>query len=84
MAKGNAGFPAGITGGKPGEAIRAMAVEYLKKATKTAETSDSETGPIVVEMLARIEAEGEAAVRAYAEKLDGWNGDIVVSEAALA
>ena len=57
-----------------------MTVEYLKKATKTAESSDSETGPIVVDMLARIEAEGEDAVRAYAEKLDGWHGDIVVPE----
>lgn len=55
-----------------------MAITYLKKATKTAESSDSETGPIVETMLARIEAEGEAAVRAYAAELDGWDGDIVV------
>src|ERR1051325_2934811 len=30
-------------------------------------------------MLAAIESRGEAAVREYAEKLDGWKGEIVVS-----
>src|SRR5262249_10783616 len=29
-------------------------------------------------MLAEIEANGEAAVRAYASKLDRWDGDIIV------
>ncbi|MEY8840392.1 histidinol dehydrogenase, partial [Cribrihabitans sp. XS_ASV171] len=32
-------------------------------------------------MLANIEREGEEAVRRYAEKLDGWTGDIVLSDA---
>lgn len=57
-----------------------MAVTYLKKANKTAETSDGETRPIVMEMLAKIERSGEAAARDYAQTLDGWNGEIVVSQ----
>lgn len=57
-----------------------MAVTYLKKASKTAETSDGETRPIVMEMLAKIERSGEAAARDYAQTLDGWNGEIVVSQ----
>ena len=57
-----------------------MTVSYLKKATKTAESSDSETRPIVLEMLERVEAGGEAAVRDYARQLDGWSGEILVSD----
>lgn len=57
-----------------------MAVTYLKKARKTAETSDDETRPIVMEMLAKIERNGEVAARDYAQTLDGWNGEIVVSQ----
>ena len=57
-----------------------MAETYLKKAGKTAETSDGETRPIVMEMLAKIERSGEAAARDYAQTLDGWNGEIVVSQ----
>ena len=55
-----------------------MAVIYLKKATKTSATGEDETRRIVAEMLAEIEAGGEARARHYAEKLDGWSGDIVV------
>lgn len=57
-----------------------MAATYLKKASKTAETSDGETRPIVMEMLAKIERSGEAAAHDYAQTLDGWNGEIVVSQ----
>jgi sulfopropanediol 3-dehydrogenase len=57
-----------------------MAATYLKKASKTAETSDGETRPIVMEMLAKIERSGEVAARDYAQTLDGWNGEIVVSQ----
>jgi sulfopropanediol 3-dehydrogenase len=57
-----------------------MATDYLKKASKTAESSDDETRPLVLEMLAKIERGGEAATRDYARDLDGWEGDILVSE----
>lgn len=55
-----------------------MAIEYLKRATKT---PDSETGTardVVTEMLAVIEREGEQAVVDYSRKLDRWSGPIVV------
>mgnify|MGYP001068510742 CR=1 FL=1 len=35
-------------------------------------------------MLARIRLGGEAAVRDYAQRLDGWEGEIVVPSEAIA
>jgi len=61
-----------------------MAVEYLKKASKTAATGEDDTRRIVSEMLADIEAGGEDRVRHYASSLDGWTGDIVVSRDEIA
>jgi sulfopropanediol 3-dehydrogenase len=60
-----------------------MTVTYLKKATRTAGSSDSETGPIVDAMLERITAEGETAIRFYADQLDNWDGDILVRPEAF-
>ena len=57
-----------------------MTVEYLKQAAKTPETESAEARRVVDEMLATIAARGEAAVRDYAQKLDGWTGEIIVSE----
>lgn len=56
-----------------------MAVTYLKKAPKTAESETGEARRVVAEMLGSIEAHGEAAVREYARQLDGWSGDIILS-----
>ncbi len=61
-----------------------MAVSYLKKASKTAVSSDPEVRPIMAEMLAAIEAGGEEATRDYARKLDGLEGDILLSKTDLA
>lgn len=61
-----------------------MAVNYLKKASKTAETETATAQKVVTEMLAEIDQRGEQAVRDYALKLDKWSGDIVMSEAAIA
>ena len=61
-----------------------MTISYLKKADKTPQTGTDETQAIVRDMLARIEAEGEEAVRAYAEKLDGFTGDVIVSKDQIA
>ena len=61
-----------------------MAVTYLKKASKTAESETGEARRVVTEMLAAIEAGGEAAVRDYARKLDNWTGDIVLTPEAIA
>lgn len=54
-------------------------VEYLKRAAKTPETETETARTVVSEMLAAIETGGEAAVRRYAEKLDRWSGEILVS-----
>jgi sulfopropanediol 3-dehydrogenase len=55
-----------------------MAMTYLKTASKTPETEAGNAQAVVSEMLARIEAEGEEAVRHYARALDKWDGPIVV------
>lgn len=55
-----------------------MTVFYLKKASKTPETETAAAQRVVAEMLAEIEAAGESAVRAYASKLDNWEGGIIV------
>ena len=51
---------------------------HLKKASKTPEAESGNAREVVHGMLAEIEKRGEAAVREYAEKLDGWKGEIVV------
>ena len=56
-----------------------MAHRHLKKASKTPETESGVARKVVSEMLAAIEKRGEAAVREYAQNLDRWSGDIVVS-----
>ncbi len=60
-----------------------MTLTYLKKASKTPETETAAAQKVVTEMLAEIEAHGEAAVRAYAKKLDQWDGEIVMSRAEI-
>ena len=56
---------------------------HLKKASKTPETESGIARKVAGEMLAAIEKRGEAAVRGYAENLDRWTGDIVVSAAEM-
>ena len=56
-----------------------MTVTYLKKAQKTPLTGTEETRQIVSDMLAKIEAGGEAAALAYGRDLDGYDGDAIVS-----
>jgi sulfopropanediol 3-dehydrogenase len=60
-----------------------MAIEYLKKAAKTPDTETASARKVVEEMLAAIEARGEAAVREYARQLDKWTGEIVVTPAEV-
>ena len=60
-----------------------MTVEYLKKAPKTAKSDESETRARVAAMLDELEAGGESATRALAEKFDRWTGDIVVPKEAI-
>jgi sulfopropanediol 3-dehydrogenase len=57
-----------------------MSIDYLKKATKTAETDETQTREIVVNMLDDIRENGEAAVKKYAQKLDNWTGDFIITQ----
>ena len=61
-----------------------MSIEYLKKATKTAETDETQTREIVVNMLNDIRKNGEAAVKKYAQKLDNWTGDFIITQDDIA
>jgi sulfopropanediol 3-dehydrogenase len=56
-----------------------MSLQYLKKAGKTPETEGGRAREVVTGMLAEIGKRGEAAVREYAKKLDGWTGEILVA-----
>lgn len=60
-----------------------MSTTYLKKASKTPETETATAQKVVSEMLAEIGKNGEAAVRAYAKKLDGWDGEIVLTRTEI-
>ncbi len=60
-----------------------MAITYLKKAAKTPETETATAQAVVNDMLAEIGRRGEEAVRAYAARLDGWTGDIVLSRSEI-
>lgn len=60
-----------------------MTITYLKKASKNPATETANAQAVVNDMLAQIEARGEAAVQEYAEKLDKWTGPIEVTEADI-
>jgi len=57
---------------------------YIKRAARTPQTGVADTRETVERMLREIEARGEAALREYAERLDGWTGDFVVPTDAIA
>ena len=61
-----------------------MPREYLKKATLTAKSDASETKEIVRGILDDIEAGGDAAALEYAAKFDKYDGEILMSEEAIA
>jgi sulfopropanediol 3-dehydrogenase len=60
-----------------------MTTSYLKKASKTPDTETATAHKVVNDMLAEIEANREAAVRAYAKKLDQWDDEIVLTRAEI-
>ncbi|HEY0919003.1 histidinol dehydrogenase [Devosia sp.] len=61
-----------------------MSINYLKRATRTAESGQDEVRHAVQSMLERIERDGDAAALGFARDLDDWRGDVLVSEAELA
>ncbi|QHQ35768.1 histidinol dehydrogenase [Algicella marina] len=60
-----------------------MAVIYLKKAKRTAATGEDQTAATVKKMLAEIETGGDTSALSYAERLDGFTGNPVVSRADI-
>ncbi|WP_299949710.1 histidinol dehydrogenase [uncultured Ruegeria sp.] len=59
-----------------------MAITYLKQAKSRPTAENNDIRDIVSVMLTSIERDGEEAVRRYAEQLDGWTGDIALSDEA--
>jgi len=55
-------------------------MQHLKQASGISNTTDERIQTTVKGMLARIEAEGESAVREYAAQFDNWQGDFVLSD----
>lgn len=55
-----------------------MAVEYLKKATKTSATGEADVRQTVQTILDEIEAGGDATAKDYAQRFDKWDGEIIV------
>ena len=60
-----------------------MSHTYLKKAEKSPQTETAKTRTIVSDMLAEIEAKGEAAALAYAKQLDNFTGDALITPAEI-
>jgi len=58
-------------------------ITYKKRATKTPESETATAQKVVSEMLAKIEVNGEAAVREYAKQLDKWEGDFIATKAQI-
>lgn len=56
---------------------------FIKRALRTPETDVADTRATVERMLREMEERGEPAVREYAERLDGWTGDLVVERDAI-
>src|SRR3546814_15207449 len=61
-----------------------MAIQYLKKAAKQPTTGEADTRRVVGEILDSIRDGGEAQVRRCDAELDRWQGEIVLSPAAIA
>jgi sulfopropanediol 3-dehydrogenase len=61
-----------------------MTRTYLKTATRRAETGQEDVRATVATMLDLIEAGGDDAVRRYAREMDGWDGEMVLSQEARA
>lgn len=55
-------------------------MEFIKKASAPDEAVDRSIRQRVEAMLKAIEAGGEASALQWAEQLDGWTGDVVLSD----
>ncbi len=57
--------------------------EYLKKATLTSKSDASDVHATVKGILADIEARGDAAAMEYAAKFDGYEGNVILTQADI-
>ncbi len=57
-----------------------MAIQYLRKASRTPASGQDDTHETVRCMLREIEQGGENKAREYARDLDGWEKEVVVSQ----
>ena len=55
-------------------------MKHIKAPGKTTEEQDKKIAAIVESMLDEIKQHGEKAVLEYAEKLDNWTSDVILSE----
>ncbi len=55
-------------------------MRFVKKAITSKEADDRNVHEVVQRMLTEIEKNREPAALAYAEKLDGWFGDVILSD----
>lgn len=58
-------------------------MDYLKQATKTPTTGEDDAHERVQNMLREIELGREAKALEYANTLDGWTGDVIVTPAEI-
>lgn len=61
-----------------------MTREYLKKATKTAQTDASDVRATVMGILDDIQAGGDEAALRYAAKFDQWDGPVMLTDEDIA
>ena len=61
-----------------------MTREYLKKATKTAQTDASDVRAAVMGILDDIQAGGDEAALRYAAKFDQWDGPVLLTSEDIA
>ncbi len=60
-----------------------MTRDYLKKATRTAQSDASEVTETVKAILAEIEAGGDAKALEYSAKFDGYGGNVLLSASQI-
>ncbi len=60
-----------------------MSITYLKQAEKTSTSDAGDVRETVQAILDEIEAGGEAAARAYADKFDKYQGNIVLTQGEI-
>jgi len=56
-----------------------MSIHVIKRASKTPTTGEDDTRQTVLNMLEEIESGGEQKARDYAQQLDGWDKEIIVT-----